>query len=34
MAAIAKTVTGRGDEAAWSVELEPGQTTARSAEAA
>ncbi|HEX3360288.1 MAG TPA: aminodeoxychorismate synthase component I [Solirubrobacterales bacterium] len=31
MAAIAKTVTGRGDEAAWSVELEPG---ARRAEAA
>lgn len=34
MAAIAKTVTGRGDEAAWSVELEPGAATARSAEAA
>jgi para-aminobenzoate synthetase len=25
MSAIAKTVTGRGDESAWSVELEPGQ---------
>jgi para-aminobenzoate synthetase len=34
MSAIAKTVTGRGDEAAWSVELEPGAATARSAEAA
>jgi para-aminobenzoate synthetase len=25
MSAIAKTVTGRGDESAWSVELEPDQ---------
>jgi hypothetical protein len=25
MAAIARTVTGRADEAAWSVELEPGE---------
>lgn len=36
MSAIAKTVTGRGDEAAWSVELEPGgdrAATTRSAEA-
>jgi para-aminobenzoate synthetase len=32
MAAIARTVTGRADEAAWSVELEP--RAARSAEAA
>ena len=31
MAAIARTVTGRADEAAWSVELEPGAV--RSAEA-
>jgi para-aminobenzoate synthetase len=37
MSAIAKTVTGRGDEEAWSVELEPGRdraTTTRSAEVA
>jgi para-aminobenzoate synthetase len=37
MSAIAKTVTGRGDEEAWSVELEPGgdrAATTRSAEAA
>jgi para-aminobenzoate synthetase len=36
MSAIAKTVTGRGDEEDWSVELEPGRdrTTTRSAEAA
>jgi para-aminobenzoate synthetase len=33
MAAIARTVTGRADGGAWSVELEP-QATARSAEAA
>ncbi|HXF32667.1 MAG TPA: aminodeoxychorismate synthase component I [Solirubrobacterales bacterium] len=32
MAAVARTVTGRGDEGAWSVELEP--QAARSAEAA
>ncbi len=34
MAAIARTVTGRADEEAWSVELEPRRATARSAEAA
>ena len=37
MSAIAKTMTGRGDEDAWSVELEPGRdraATMRSAEAA
>lgn len=34
MAAIAKTVTGRGDEAAWSVELEPGAARASGVEAA
>jgi para-aminobenzoate synthetase len=37
MSAIAKTVTGRGDEGAWSVELEPGRdraATTRSAEVA
>jgi para-aminobenzoate synthetase len=28
MSAIAKTVTGRGDEGAWSIELEPGQDRA------
>jgi hypothetical protein len=28
MSAIAKTVTGRGDEEAWSVELEPGRDRA------
>jgi para-aminobenzoate synthetase len=33
MAAVAKTVTGRGDESAWSVELEPGAATATNAEA-
>jgi para-aminobenzoate synthetase len=27
MAAIARTVTGRADEGAWSVELEPGEGT-------
>ncbi|HEY2480140.1 MAG TPA: aminodeoxychorismate synthase component I [Solirubrobacterales bacterium] len=34
MAAIARTVTGRADEEAWSVELEPSGAAARSAEAA
>jgi para-aminobenzoate synthetase len=33
MAAIAKTVTGRGDEAAWSVVLEPGEAMASGTEA-
>jgi para-aminobenzoate synthetase len=33
MAAIARTVTGRADEEAWSIELEP-RATVRSAEAA
>ncbi len=34
MAAIARTVTGRGDETAWSVELEPDAAVAGSAGAA
>ncbi len=33
MSAIAKTVTGRGDEEAWSVELEPGRDRAASGRA-